>query len=69
MGFTDIRCAGADAGADLAPVCSLLILTVVLCAGDLFRKAEILRFSFSVRAVSSKNLVVCIGEDLLCHWF
>lgn len=48
-----------------APVCRI----VVLCAGDLFRNAETLRFSFPVRAVGSKNPVVCIGEDLLGHWF
>lgn len=53
----------------LAPDCSLLILIVLLCAGDLFRNAEILRFSFPVRAVSSQHPVVCVGEDLLCHWF
>lgn len=53
----------------LAPDCSLLILIVVLCAGDLFRNAETLRFSFPVGVVSSKNPVVCIGEHLLCHWF
>lgn len=53
----------------LAPVCSPLILIVVLCAGNSCRNAETLGFSFPVRAVSSKNPVVCIGEDLLCHWF
>lgn len=53
----------------LAPVCCILLLLVVLCAEGLFRNAETLRFSFPVRAVSSKNPVVCIGKDLLCHWF